>query len=152
MTERPNPYYSHFEKVRPLLDFANRAHEGLDAGIAELIKIRASQLNGCAACLYMHTRDARRAGESEERMHLLGAWRETPLFSARERAALAWTETLTLVASTPDTEAAYADLAAQFSDEEMIGITLLIGAINAFNRLNAGFAVPYSISDASEAA
>ena len=95
MTSRPNPYASRDDLVRPLIEFGNFSQDGLDPTLAELIKIRASQIIGCSYCLFLHTRDARKNGEAEERIIMLDAWRESPLYSDRERAALAWTEVLT---------------------------------------------------------
>lgn len=141
MTSRPNPVASRFDLVKPLIDFGNFSQAGIDPVLAELIKIRASQINGCGRCLSMHTCDARANGETEERIYLLNAWRESPLFSDRERAALEWTEVLTLVSEAGAPDEAYEALKAQFNEEEQIKITLLIGAINAFNRLNVGFRV-----------
>ena len=111
----------------------------IEKGLQELVKIRASQINGCAFCLHMHTADALKSGETAERLFLLAAWREAPCFTSREQAALAWTEALTLVAEThaPDTD--YAMLAAQFSAEEQVDLTALIGLINSWNRLAIGF-------------
>jgi len=108
---------------------------GLDAKLRELIKIRASQINGCAYCLAMHTRDARKLGESDERMHLLNAWREAPIFTARERAALAWTEALTLVAQTHVPDDVYAEVRKQFSEKEIVDLTAAVVAINTWNRI-----------------
>ena len=108
---------------------------GLDAKLRELIKIRASQINGCAYCLAMHTRDARKLGESDERMHLLNAWREAPIFTARERAALAWTEALTLVAQTHVPDDVYAEVRKQFSEKEIVDLTAAVAAINTWNRI-----------------
>lgn len=112
---------------------------GLPMSLVELVKIRASQINGCAYCIHMHTRDARAAGETEERIYLLSAWRESPLYTARERAALAWTETLTLVAQRGAPEEDYEALLAGFSEADVVRLTLLIGAINVWNRLAIGF-------------
>jgi AhpD family alkylhydroperoxidase len=112
---------------------------GLEHSLLELVKTRASQINGCAYCLHMHTRDARRHGESEERLYLLGAWRESPLYSERERAALAWTEALTLIAETGAPDEAYAQARAQFSAEELVKLTVAIGLINTWNRIAIGF-------------
>jgi AhpD family alkylhydroperoxidase len=112
---------------------------GLEKPLLELIKIRASQLNKCAFCLHMHTRDARHAGVSEERIYLLEAWRESPLYSDRERAALAWTEALTLLPDTGAPDDVYAYLTAQFSEPEIVGLTLAVGAINLWNRFGVGF-------------
>lgn len=112
---------------------------GLEKSLIELVKTRASQINGCAYCIHMHTKDARAAGESETRLYLLSAWRESPLFSPRERAALAWTEALTEVARTHAPDADYAELAAHFDPAEQVKLTLLIGVINAWNRFAIGF-------------
>lgn len=112
---------------------------GLEKSLLELIKIRASQVNKCAFCLHMHTRDARLAGVSEERIYLLEAWRESSFYTERERAALAWTEVLTLLPQQGATEDAYAALAAQFSEPEIVSVTLAIVAINGWNRIGVGF-------------
>jgi AhpD family alkylhydroperoxidase len=105
----------------------------------ELVKIRASQINGCARCLHMHTADARKHGETEERLYLLYTWRESPLYSERERAALAWTEALTLVSETRAPDDVYRTLRANFTEEEQVTLTLLIVAINGWNRIQVGF-------------
>ncbi len=112
---------------------------GIEKPLLELIKIRASQINKCAFCLHMHTRDARKGGESEERIYLLEAWRESPLYTERERAALAWTEALTLLPETGAPDDVYAQVAAQFSEPEIVSLTLAIGAINLWNRFGVGF-------------
>ena len=112
---------------------------GLEKPLIELVKIRASQINKCAFCLHMHTRDARKAGVSEERIYLLEAWRESPLYTERERAALAWTEALTLLPKSGAPDDVYAQVAAQFSEPEIVGLTLAIGAINLWNRFGVGF-------------
>jgi AhpD family alkylhydroperoxidase len=111
---------------------------GLDRHLQELVKIRASQINGCAFCLHMHLRDARKAGESQERLDLVSAWREAPVFSARERAALAWTEALTLVTQGVDDEV-YAEVTAEFSAQELAYLSSAIGAINVWNRLGVAY-------------
>jgi AhpD family alkylhydroperoxidase len=119
------------------------ASSGLEHSLIHLVKTRASQINGCAYCIDMHTRDARKAGETEARLYLLNAWREVPHYTPRERAALAWTEALTLVASTHAPDADYEGLKPHFSDEEIVKLSLLIATINAWNRLAIGFrAVP----------
>lgn len=112
---------------------------GLEKGLLELVKIRASQINGCANCLNMHTSDARKAGETEQRIHLLGAWEEAPCYSVRERAALAWTDHLTEVATKRAPDHVYAALAAEFGEEEQVQLTLAINIINGWNRLAVGF-------------
>ena len=111
---------------------------GLEANLLEIVKVRASQVNGCAFCIQMHTRDARKLGETEDRLHLLAAWREAPLYTPRERAALAWTEALTLLTEGHAPDGVYADLRAQFSEEEIGKLTLAIGVINSWNRIAVG--------------
>jgi AhpD family alkylhydroperoxidase len=111
----------------------------LEKPLLELVKIRASQINKCAFCLHMHTRDARKVGVSEERIYLLDAWRESPLYSERERAALAWTEALTLLPESGAPDAVYDLVAAHFMEAEIAGLTLAIGAINLWNRFGVGF-------------
>jgi AhpD family alkylhydroperoxidase len=105
----------------------------------ELIEIRASQINGCAHCLDMHSRNAREAGESEERLYALAAWQESPLFSPRERAALAWTEAVTLVAETRVPDEVYATALQHFSEQELVDLTIAVVAINGWNRLAVAF-------------
>jgi AhpD family alkylhydroperoxidase len=112
---------------------------GLERSLLELVKIRASQINGCAFCLVMHTNEARQRGETDERMHLLNAWREAPVFSARERAALAWTEAVTLVSKDQVPDAAYEEARQQFTDKELIDLTMAAIAINAWNRASIAF-------------
>ena len=108
---------------------------GLDHTLLELVKIRASQINGCAFCLVMHTNDARKAGESDERMHLLNAWDEAPVFSAKERAALAWTEAVTRVTEGHVPDAVYEQARKHFSEKELVDLTMAVVTINAWNRL-----------------
>ncbi len=111
---------------------------GLPQGLLELVRTRASQINRCAYCLDMHTKDARANGESEQRLYALGAWRETPFYSERERAALSWTEALTLLAQDPVSDELYAEVRGQFSEREIVDLTLAIVAINGWNRLGVG--------------
>jgi AhpD family alkylhydroperoxidase len=115
------------------------ASSGLEHGLIHLVKLRASQINGCAFCIDMHSRDARKAGETEARLYLLDAWREAPHYTPRERAALAWTEALTLVATTRAPDADYEALKPHFTEEEIVKLSLLIATINAWNRLAIGF-------------
>jgi AhpD family alkylhydroperoxidase len=116
---------------------------GLEKSLIELVKTRSSQINGCAFCIDMHTRDAIKAGETPMRLFLLDAWREAPFYTERERAALAWTEALTLISETHAPDEDWAALKAQFSEEEIVKLSLLIATINAWNRLAIGFrAVP----------
>ena len=112
---------------------------GLDHSLLELVKLRASQLNGCAFCLDMHWKDARAQGESEERLYMLNVWRESSIYSERERAALAWTEALTLVADTGAPDEVYEETRAQFDEKEIADLSLAIAAINAWNRMAIGF-------------
>ncbi|MFG1465142.1 carboxymuconolactone decarboxylase family protein [Xanthobacter sp. DSM 24535] len=114
---------------------------GLEQSLLELVKMRASQINGCAFCLHLHATDARAQGESEMRLYMLNAWRESSLYSDRERAALGWTEALTRLAETGAGDTDYARVAAAFSEAEQVQLTLAIGAINAWNRLQVGFRV-----------
>lgn len=122
---------------------------GLEQSLFELVKIRASQINGCAYCIHMHTRDAREAGESEERLYLLSAWRESPLYTERERAALAWTDALTLIAETQAPDEDYERAHQHFSNEELVNLTLLIGAINVWNRIAIGFRNIHPVGEAA---
>ncbi len=112
---------------------------GLEHSLLELVKTRASQINGCAFCIDMHVTDAVKAGESHARLHLLNAWRETDLFTPRERAALAWTEALTLIADSHAPDDIYDEALRHFSEKELADLTWAIIAINGWNRLAIGF-------------
>jgi len=112
---------------------------GLEHSLLELVKLRASQINGCAYCIDMHTKDARAAGESEQRLYLLSAWRESPQYSDRERAALQWTESVTLLSQTHVPDEDYEQARAHFSEEELVNLSMAIVAINGWNRLCVGF-------------
>jgi AhpD family alkylhydroperoxidase len=126
---------------------------GLDHQLLELVKLRASQINSCAWCLDMHSKELRAGGESEQRLYLLSAWRECPFYSERERAALAWTEALTLLTEGNVPDEVFALARAQFSDEELVNLTLAIVAINGANRINVAFrTVPGSYQHAVRAA
>jgi AhpD family alkylhydroperoxidase len=140
-------------KMEPRLEFAKVSPEtyqamltvskytsecGLEHSLLELVKTRASQINGCAYCIQMHTRDARKLGETEERLHLLPAWRETEIYTPRERAALVWTEALTLLTDGHAPDDVYAEVKAQFSEAEIAKLTLAIGVINSWNRIAVG--------------
>jgi AhpD family alkylhydroperoxidase len=114
----------------------------LEPELLELVKMRASQLNGCAYCLDMHSKDARAQGESEQRLYVLNAWREAPFYSERERAALAWCEALTRLPDTAAPDDAYEPLANHFSEEEIVALTLAIAAINGWNRFAVGLRSP----------
>lgn len=140
MKPRINHYSAAPEVIEAQLALSNFSREhGLEPDLVELVKIRASQLNGCAYCLEMHTREARAAGETEPRLHLLAAWRESPLYSGRERAALAWTEAVTLVAESRVPDEVFATARAQFSEAELVKLTLAITVINSWNRFAVAF-------------
>lgn len=126
---------------------------GLDHTLLELVKLRASQINGCAWCMDMHTKELRAAGESEQRLYLVSAWRECPFYSERERAALAWTEALTSLADGNVPDEVFDLARGQFSEEELVKLTLAVVAINGANRINIAFrAVPGSYRPASRRA
>jgi AhpD family alkylhydroperoxidase len=112
---------------------------GLESDLLELVKLRASQINGCAYCIDMHTKDARTDGESEQRLYAVSAWHEAPFYSERERAALAWTETVTQVGETHVPDEIYAEARKHFSERELVDLTFAIIAINSWNRLAVSF-------------
>jgi AhpD family alkylhydroperoxidase len=114
---------------------------GLEESLLDLVKIHASQINGCANCLDMHIKDARSRGESEQRLYLLSAWRESPFYSERERAALRWTEAVTLVADGHVPDTVYEEVRREFSDDELVALTMAVITINAWNRLSIGLRV-----------
>jgi AhpD family alkylhydroperoxidase len=115
------------------------AQSAIEAPLRELVKLRASQINGCAYCVDMHWKDARAAGESEQRLYGLVAWQEAPYYTARERAALAWTDALTLIADNHVQDNLYIEARAQFSEQELVDLTLAIVTINAWNRIAISF-------------
>jgi AhpD family alkylhydroperoxidase len=115
------------------------AAASFDPSLTELVKLRASQINGCANCINLHAAEARENGETEQRIYLLPAWREAPCYTDRERAALGWTETLTRLCEGHDRTRAYQDLKVQFTDEEQVKLTLTINIINGWNRIAVGF-------------
>ncbi len=114
-------------------------NSGLEPALLLLVKLRASQINGCAFCIDMHTKDARANGESEQRLYALTAWQETPFFTDRERAALAWTEAVTLISQTRAPEGVYEEVSQRFTNEELVDLTMAIVTINGWNRLCIGF-------------
>jgi len=125
---------------------------GLEHGLLELVRLRASQINGCGFCIYMHVKDALKQGETDIRLHLLSAWRESPLFTARERAALNWTETLTRVADSGAPDEDYEQLKQHFNETEIAYLTVLIGAINVWNRVQIGLRAIHPVEDTKAAA
>ena len=114
---------------------------GLELSLLDLIKTRASQINGCAYCIDMHTKDARARGESEQRLYLLNAWRESPFYTERERAALEWTEAVTLITEGHVPDEVYENVRRQFSEQELVNLTMAVVAINGWNRLCVSFRV-----------
>ncbi len=153
MNTRIDPYAAGPDAIKAMLALENYVQNaGLEYALVELVKTRASQINGCAYCIHMHTTDARAAGETEERLHLLNAWRESSLYSARERAALAWTEALTLVSESHAPDSDYDAATLQFSEKELVDLTLLICAINSWNRIAVGFRSQHPVSGDGETA
>ncbi len=125
---------------------------GLERSLLKLVEIRASQINGCAYCLAMHTKEARKLGESDERMHLLNAWREAPVFSARERDAMAWTEAVTLISAHHVPDEIYEEARRQFSEKELVDLTAAVIAINGWNRGAIAFQATPQVTSAKIAA
>jgi AhpD family alkylhydroperoxidase len=130
--------------VKALLDVEKYLKaSGLEESLVELVKMRASQINGCAYCLDMHSKDARKNGETEQRLYVLSAWHESSLYTPREHAALAWTESLTRLPETAAPDEDYQPLAGHFSEKEIVDLTVLIGMINLWNRIGVGFRLPH---------
>ena len=148
MQQRLDPKQAAPELMTAMLELERKVRSsGIEANLIRLVKARASQLNGCAYCVHMHALEARAAGESEERLYLLSAWRESPLYSPRERAALAWTEALTLLADSHAPDDVYAELARDFSESERVKLTMVIVAINGWNRIAVGFRLVHPLTD-----
>lgn len=140
MTQRLNYGQASPAGFRAMLQLQQHVDKsGLEHNLLELVKMRASQINGCAYCLDMHSKDARAAGETEQRLYLLNAWRETSFYSERERAALAWTEILTNIAGKEVPDALYTEARRHFSEQELVDLSLAIIAINGWNRLSISF-------------
>jgi len=125
---------------------------GIEHGLAELVKIRASQINGCAFCVHMHVTDAKAHGETDMRLFLLDTWRESPLFTDRERAALAWTESLTRIAKTGAPDADYELVKSQFTEVEIATLSVIIGQINTWNRLQVAARAVHPVQPTTVAA
>ncbi|MGH7667918.1 MAG: carboxymuconolactone decarboxylase family protein [Gemmatimonadaceae bacterium] len=143
MAERIN--YGHIapDSFKALLGLESYVRaSGLDPKLLHLLRTRASQLNGCGYCIDMHTKDARAAGETEQRLYALSAWRETPFFTDKERAALAWTEAVTLLSQGPVSDAVYAEARRHFSEKELVDLNMAVIAINGWNRLAVPFHTP----------
>ncbi|CAH2408452.1 carboxymuconolactone decarboxylase family protein [Mesorhizobium escarrei] len=124
---------------------------GLEEGLLHLVKLRASQINGCSYCVDMHSREARRDGETEQRLYLVSAWKESPLFSERERAALAWTDVVTKIADSGVPDDLYARTLEHFSEEELVKLSVAIGMINTWNRLCVPFHAIHPVAAAKAA-
>ncbi|WP_267433453.1 carboxymuconolactone decarboxylase family protein [Sphingomonas sp. GM_Shp_1] len=150
MTPRiANPHALAPEAIKAMMALEQSfAKSGLDHNLLKLVKYRVSQINGCTFCLHMHSTDLRRHGESEMRLYMLSAWRESTLYSDRERAALGWAEALTRLPETGAPDADYDALKAVFSDAEQVWLTMAIGAINTWNRLQVAFRVAHPVDDA----
>jgi len=146
MTERLNYHQASPEGVKAMLAL-EAATQALSIPLAlrELVKMRVSQINGCAFCLNMHAPEARRAGVSQQKLDVLAAWRESPVFDARERAALGWAEALTRIEATGAPDADYSALTDAFTPPECVDLTLVINAINAWNRFAVGFRAPHPV-------
>ncbi|SRR5579883_1014532 len=154
MKPRMNFFQAAPDTVNALMALENQvASSGLEQSLIELVKTRGSQINGCAYCINMHTQDARKHGETEQRLYLLNAWRGAPAYTDRERAALAWTEAVTLISDTHAPEDVYQEIRAHFSEAETVNLTMLIATINAWNRLAISFrAMPPVKAKAASAA
>jgi len=154
MKPRMNFYQAAPDTMKALMALETQIQaSGLEQSLMELVKTRASQINGCAFCINMHTQDARKRGETEQRLYLLNAWREAPLYTDRERAALAWTEAVTLISQTHAPDDVYNEVRAHFSEAETVNRTALIGAINSWNRIAIAFrAVPPAAKDSTATA
>jgi AhpD family alkylhydroperoxidase len=140
MTQRLDAYSASPEAIKALVALdATISKLGLEPALQELVRLRASQINGCAYCVDVHSSDARKKGETERRLAALSVWRDTPFFTPRERAALGWTETITAVAQTQVPDADYEALKAHFTAAECVNLTLSINVINSWNRLGIAF-------------
>jgi len=154
MKPRMNFYQAAPDAIKALMALESQIQSsGLEQSLIELVKTRASQINGCAFCINMHTQDARKRGETEQRLYLLNAWRESPVYTDRERAALAWTEAVTLISETHAPDDVYNEVRAHFSEAETVNLTMLIATINAWNRLAISFRAqpPVKVSAATAA-
>jgi AhpD family alkylhydroperoxidase len=152
MKPRLNPFAAAPAAMQAWFDFGKAVLQcGLEESLMELVKIRASQINGCAFCLDMHSKDARKNGETEQRLYLLDAWEESPLYSPRERTALAWTEALTRIAETHAPDDVYEEVRRHFSEAETVNLTTLIGLINLWNRIAIGFRSQHPVDSAKAA-
>jgi len=155
MTQKLDPFAAAPTLMKEWYRTSTTVAASLDPGLVALVETRSSMLNGCANCINLHTAHARENGETEQRLYLLAAWREAPCYTERERAALAWTDALTLIAQGEAHKAAYEQLKAHFSEEEQVKLTLMINVINGWNRLAVGFGLwsdPAAVKAARSAA
>ena len=152
MTDKLNPFAAAPSVMKDWMDTSVAIANSLDPTLVELVKIRSSQLNGCANCINMHTAEARAKGETEQRIDLLSAWREAPCYTDGERAARQWTEALTQLSSGHPPAGALEALQDHFSEEEQVKLTLMINVINGWNRLAVGFGLWYEPAAARAAA
>jgi len=143
MKQRMNFYEKGFKAMKPLFSMgAYLAKSSVEQSLLDLVAFRASQINGCAYCLDMHSKDLRAHGETEQRLYMLDAWRESPLYTDRERAALAWTEAVTKLEKKNVPDDVYEEALRQFSEEELVDLTIAVIAINSWNRINVAFHTP----------
>lgn len=138
MTAKFDPFAAAPAEMQAWMAISQKIAASLEPSLIELVKIRSSQINGCANCINMHTAAARKAGETEQRIYLLSAWREAPCYTERERAALAWTDALTMLSNGYPQPEASAALGTHFSEDEQVKLTLMINVINGWNRLAVG--------------
>lgn len=152
MKQRINYYDAAPDAFKAVLALENyvSAKSGLDSNLLHLIKLRASQINNCAYCIDMHVKEARKDGHSEQWINLISAWRESPIFDNKERALLAWTESVTDLANCAATDDEFETLKKHFTDEEITKLTVAIGTINVWNRLGVGFRMQHPIDIAQE--
>ena len=151
MTKVTDPFAASPQLMKQWMAVSLAAEKSLETSLIELVKIRSSILNGCANCINMHTTEARAKGESEQRIYLLSAWHEAPVYTPRERAALAWTDALTTVVQGHTQKALKDELEAHFTPEEQVKLTLMINVINGWNRIAVGFDLWYDMPAAKAA-
>jgi AhpD family alkylhydroperoxidase len=152
MKARLNPNRAAPEAMKALAAVQDYIQQsGLEPSLIDLVRTRASQINGCAYCIHLHTWDARARGESEERLYLLNAWRDSPLYTERERAALAWTEAVTLVAETHVPDQVFEEVRQRFAEDELVKLTLVVAMINAWNRVAISFRSVHPVKSAAAA-
>jgi AhpD family alkylhydroperoxidase len=143
MEPRVNFFAKGYNALKPLFSLGAYLHRStLDKHLQELVNYRISQINGCAYCLDMHSKDLRAMGETEQRLYMMAAWEESPIYTDRERAAFAWAEAVNNLADGRVSDAVYQEARSQFSEEELIDLTMAVIAINSFNRLNIAFRTP----------